>query len=103
MIPDSSLSFFISEASETNLHGFRFRGNWLLEYALECGEGLCHGVHGGARNEDTRNFVKHFIVKQHGDHRDRWSTGTHIKGMTLRLDTDAGKHRVLKGGTKLGN
>ncbi len=23
---------------------------------------FCHGVHGGARNEDTRNFVKHFIL-----------------------------------------
>ncbi len=26
-----------------------------------------------------------------------------LRGMTLILDTDAGKHRVLKGGTKLGN
>ncbi len=30
-------------------------------------------------------------------------TGTHTQGMTLRLDTEAGKHRALKGETKLGN
>ncbi len=50
----------------------------------------------GTRRRGTA--VKHFIWK----HRDRWRTGTHSK-MTLRLDTEAGKHRALKGETKLGN
>ncbi len=54
-----------------------------------------HGVP-GTRRQGTA--VKHFIWK----HRDRWRTGTHTK-MTLRLDTEAGKHMALKGETKLGN
>ncbi len=30
-------------------------------------------------------------------------TSTHTQVMTLRLDTEAGKHRALKGETKLGH
>ncbi len=55
-------------------------------------------VHGGTRNEEAWNFLQTLYWK----HRVRWSTGTHTK-RTSRLDTDAGKHRALKGGTKLGN
>ncbi len=46
----------------------------------------------GTRRRGTA--VKHFIWK----HSDRWRTGTHTK-MTLRLETEAGKHRAFEGET----
>ncbi len=58
----------------------------------------CTGVPGTRRRGTT---FKDFNFQT--QNRDRWRTGTHTKEMTLILDTDAGKHRVLKGGTKLGN
>ncbi len=50
-------------------------------------------VYGGIQERGDVELPSHTLLR----YKDRWSTGTHTKGMTLRLDTDAGKHRVLKG------
>ncbi len=54
-------------------------------------------VHGGARNVEARNFLRTLYLNTAiaGDR--------YTRSMTLRLDTEAGKHRALKGETKLGN
>ncbi len=54
-------------------------------------------MHGGARNEEAMNFFPNtlFNTEIAGD--------KYTYSMTLRLDTEAGKHRALKGETKLGN
>ncbi len=54
-------------------------------------------VHGGARNVEARNFLRTLYLNTEiaGDR--------YTCSMTLRLDTEAGKHRALKGETKLGN
>ncbi len=54
---------------------------------------FCHGVARGSQERGDVELPSHTLLEYKG----RWSTGTHLKGMTLRLDTDAGKHRVLKG------
>ncbi len=53
----------------------------------------------GARNEEARNsFQTLYFPTTHRDH-GRHSTPL----MTLRLDTEAGKHRAFKGETKVDN
>ncbi len=50
-------------------------------------------MYGGARNEEAWNCCQTLYWSQNTD---RWRQ-VHTEGMTLILDTDAGKHRVLKG------
>ncbi len=57
-------------------------------------------MHRGARNTERGTSLGTLYLK-HGDNRDRWRQVHTL--MTLRLDTEAGKHRALKGETKLGN
>ncbi len=57
-------------------------------------------MHGGARNEEAWNFVWNTLFYKHRT--EIAGEQVHTK-MTLILDTDAGKHRVLKGETKRGN
>ncbi len=51
-------------------------------------------MYGGARNEETMNFVWNTLFYKHRT--EIAGEQVHTK-MTLILDTDAGKHRVLKG------
>ncbi len=57
----------------------------------------CTGVPGTRRRGTS---FKHF---NSNTEQRSLETGTHTQGMTLRLDKEAGKHRALKGETKLGN
>ncbi len=59
----------------------------------------CTGVPGTRRR---RTSFKHFITNTEVAGA-QVHTSKGLQGMTLRLDTDAGKHRALKGGTKLDN
>ncbi len=60
---------------------------------------FCHGVRGCQERGDDELLRNTLICTQNID---RWRQ-VHTPGMTLILDTDAGKHRVLKGETKRGN
>ncbi len=51
---------------------------------------FCHGVRGCQERGGVELLSNTLLVT------DRWRQ-VHTEGMTLILDTDAGKHRVLKG------
>ncbi len=55
-------------------------------------------VHRGARNEEARNFLLNTLFNITEIAGDKYTYS-----MTLRLNTEAGKHRALKGETKLDN
>ncbi len=54
---------------------------------------FCHGVHRGARNEEAWIFLWNTLFAT--QNRDRGRQEHTL--MTLRLDTEAGKHRAYKG------